>query len=82
VTLGNVRGSVCWDLKERGAEGCGGPEGAAANARGRKEFLNARSEAGALIMKDAGGRTWFSVNGRRRGFADNQVYFEFDAGIQ
>jgi hypothetical protein len=82
VTPGNVRGSVCWDLKERGAEGCGGPESAAATARGQEEFLAPDRKAGAPIMKNAGGRTWFSVNGRSRGLADNQGYFEFDAGIQ
>jgi hypothetical protein len=82
VTLENVRGNVCWDLQARGAEGCSGPEGTGAAPAGQKEFLAPDQKAGALVMKNAGGRTWFSVNDRSRGFADNQGYFEFDVRVQ
>ncbi len=77
VTVENVRGTVCWDLKTRGSEGCNGPEGNPA-IESREGFLNAEKVAGSLIVKSRGGRIFFSVNDRAGAFRDNEGYFEFD----
>jgi hypothetical protein len=81
VTVSHVRGTVCWDLKALGDEGCGGAEGAGA-ASASKEFVAPDRKPGALVMKNERGRTWFSVNDRKRGFAENQGYFEFDVRVE
>jgi hypothetical protein len=73
VTVEEAHGFVCWDLKERGSDGCGGPEGSAKGAGG----LVKDKPAGALVMQSRGGRTYFSINDHS--FADNEGYFEFDA---
>jgi hypothetical protein len=78
VSISNARGTVCWDLKMRGDEGCSGPEGAGI---ANKEFVRPDRQAGALVMKTGHGRTWFSVNDRSRGFGDNQGYFEFEVRV-
>ena len=74
VVIGDARGTVCWDLQGRGAEGCNGPHGSPTVA-GR---LDKEKPAGALITKSRGGRTYFSVNGECK---DNEGYFEFDVTV-
>jgi hypothetical protein len=77
VAFGNSFGSVCWDLKGRGAAGCNGPRGN--GTRGGPGFLAPAEAAGALIFKTTGGRTYFSVNDRSGGaFQNHEGYFEFD----
>ena len=63
AVITNAVGAVCWDVKSRGAEGCGGP-------------------AKALVTRNRGGRTWFSVNDRNGAFGDNEGYFEFDVEVR
>jgi hypothetical protein len=77
VVVTNARGIACWDLKARGAEGCSGPSGKALPAGAG--FLAPEAAAGALIMKNRDGHTWFSVNGHGgAGFKDNEGFYEFD----
>ncbi len=81
VVVTNAKGIVCWDLKARGSEGCGGPHGNGAAAG--VGFLVEDAPAGALIMTTRDGRTWFSVNGRRGiAFKDNEGFYEFDLEIK
>jgi hypothetical protein len=81
VNIGNVRGTVCWDLKASGAAGCNGPDGNEAVQSG-KGFLDREKPPGALVVKTSGGRTRFSVNDRAGAFADNEGYFEFEAELK
>ena len=81
VVVTNAHGIVCWDLKERGSNGCsersgnGTPVGAG--------FLAADAPAGALLMRTHEGRVWFSVNGRSGvEFKNNQGFYEFDLEIK
>lgn len=77
VEVANAKGIVCWDVKARGSEGCGGPsrDGAPAGSG----FLAEEQPAGALITKTREGRTWFSVNGRGgAAFRSNEGFYEFD----
>jgi hypothetical protein len=76
LTIEKAHGLVC------GAEGeCGGPEGSPFTKSG--ELVAPDRTPGALLIRTEGGRTWFSVNGRKgRGFRDNQGYFEFDVRLQ
>ena len=76
VSIDNQRGTVCWDMKQRGAEGCGGPDGNP-NRRGP---LDKTKPAGSLIIKTEKGRTWFSINDAS--FDDNEGYFEFEVEMQ
>jgi hypothetical protein len=74
-------GIVCWDFDDRGPDGCGGPSGNGKPAGAG--FLAAGAPAGALIMRNREGRTWFSVNGRSGGsFEGNQGFYEFDVEIK
>jgi hypothetical protein len=75
VAIDNPRGTVCWDLKGRGATGCSGPDGSPHIAG----TLDKDKPAGALIVKTEKGRTWFSVNDTA--FDDNEGYFEFEVAI-
>ncbi len=81
VKITDSHGIVCWDLKARGSNGCGGPAGSGAQAG--PGFLAADAPAGALVMNTRQGRTWFSVNDRSgAGFNDNEGFYEFDVAIQ
>ncbi|GEM_PF-712712 len=81
VTISNVQGLACWNLKSE--EGCGGPDGAADASVDRYELLVPDRNPGALVCVTRQGRTLFSVNGRKgRGFNAHQGFFEFDAQIQ
>jgi hypothetical protein len=79
VSIANSVGTICWDLESRGAEGCNGPAGSAAESAG---LLDRARKAGALITKTESGRTFFSVNDRAGNFRDNEGYFEFDVEIR
>jgi len=81
VMVTNAHGAVCWDFKARGADGCSGPAGNGAPAG--TAFIAADAPAGALIMKNSEGHTWFSVNaGSGVGFQNNQGFYEFDLYMQ
>lgn len=80
VEVTNAHGIVCWDVQARGSDGCSGPSGHPAPAGAG--FLDVQAKAGALIVQQHGGRTWFSVNGRRGAFHDNQGFYEFDLAIK
>jgi hypothetical protein len=79
VVIANARGTVCWDLKSRGAEGCNGPAGNPA-IHDSKSLLPDQP-AGALILHTKDGRTYFSVNDRSGSFGDNEGFFEFDVAL-
>jgi hypothetical protein len=60
---------------------CNGPQGTGKVAGA--EFLAPGKEAGALITKTQGGRTYFSVNGRATStFQKHEGYFEFDVIVR
>jgi hypothetical protein len=73
----NARGTICWDLKNRGADGCSGPavdvviNGSQADAK-----------PGALISRTNDGRTYFSVNDPSGAFDDNEGFVEFDVEVR
>jgi hypothetical protein len=81
VNIDNVRGTVCWELKERGAAGCNGPDGNE-TSQTRKGYLDPAKPPGSLIMKTSRGQTLFSVNDHAGAFRDNEGYFEFDVEIK
>ena len=82
VVVSNAHGIVCWNFKAQGSEGCSGPSGSGAPAAG-PGFLFADAPAGSLIMRTAGGHTWFSVNGRTgAAFKQNEGFYEFDLEIK
>jgi hypothetical protein len=77
----NAHGTVCWDLKDRGANGCAGPSGKEGLAGAG--FLKADAPAGSLISRTRDGWTWFSVNGRTGAkFKDNEGFYEFDVEVK
>jgi hypothetical protein len=76
VVVDDARGTACWDLQALGSEGCSGPDGSPSLAG----WLSKDKPAGALILKNQGGRTYFSVNDRN--FADNEGYFEFEVEVR
>lgn len=80
VEIRNAHGIVCWDLAARGSDGCSGPSGNGTQVGAG--FLAADEPAGALIMTNHGGFVWFSVNGRRGEFKNNQGFYEFDLEIR
>jgi hypothetical protein len=80
VEVANARGIACWDLRARGASGCGGPLGRAQPAGAG--FLAPEAGAGALIVRTREGKTWFSLNGRGAGFESNEGFYEFDLEIK
>lgn len=81
VRITNAHGIVCWDLKQRGGNGCTGPSGSKGPAG--PGFLNEQSPAGALISRTGQGATLFSVNGRAgAGFNDNEGFYEFDVQVK
>lgn len=81
VMITNAHGIVCWDLKQRGGNGCTGPSGSKGPAG--PGFLNEHAPAGALISRTAQGATLFSVNGRSgAGFNDNEGFYEFDVQVK
>jgi Legume lectin domain len=81
VLVKDARGTVCWDLEARGADGCNGPDGNGQAAGAG--FVAPDARAGALVVKTRDGRSYFSVNDRTgRGFADNEGYFEFEVVLQ
>lgn len=80
VEVTNARGISCWDVKARGASGCSGPSGS--TERAGAGFLVSDSAAGALVMRNRDGHTWFSVNGRSGRFKDNEGFYEFDLEIK
>jgi hypothetical protein len=78
VVVTNAHGIVCWDLRDRGSEGCSGPAGNGITAGAG--FLAEDAPAGVLISRTREEHTWFSVNGRGgSGFKDNEGFYEFDA---
>ena len=77
----NAHGFVCWDLKDRGGNGCSGPSGKEGPAG--TGFLDEHAPAGALISRTQEGATVFSVNGRMgNDFKDNEGFYEFDVEIK
>jgi hypothetical protein len=80
VEVTNAHGIVCWDVKARGSDGCSGPSGGA--SAGGAGFLDPGAAAGALIVATRDGRTWFSANGLRGLFKDNEGFYEFDAEMK
>jgi hypothetical protein len=86
VTIANAHGIVCWDFKNRGWQGCSGPSGSDTAANGRAAgagFLRPDAPAGALVIRDRDGRTWFAVNGwSGAAFKDNEGFYEFDVEIK
>jgi hypothetical protein len=78
VVVKDARGTVCWDLQARGADGCNGPDGNGSAAGA--DFVAPDAQAGALVVKTRNGRTYFSVNDRA--FADNEGYFEFEVVLR
>jgi hypothetical protein len=77
VMVTNAHGIVCWDMKERGSDGCSGPGGSCTPAGAG--FLGADAPAGALIMRAGQGHTSFSVSGRSGvDFKNNEGFYEFD----
>lgn len=74
VSVTNIRGHVCWD-----AEQCNGPGGSEAELADR---LAPGRKAGTLVAQNDRGRTWFSVNDRKNGFADNQGFFDFEVRLK
>jgi hypothetical protein len=48
VVFSNVRGSVCWDVRARGAEGCGGPGSLIMESRDGRAWFSVRDRAGAF----------------------------------
>jgi len=76
VTVANAHGIACWDFKARQAEGCSGPAGN--GPAGGPAYIDPDAPAGALVAKTRDNRTWFSVNGRRGAFEDNEGFYEFD----
>jgi hypothetical protein len=79
AAVSNTRGTVCWDLKTRGPDGCSALAGNGAAGAG---FLAPDQKAGALISKSRDGRIYFSVNDRSGNFRDNEGYFEFDVKLE
>ena len=81
VSVTNAKGIVCWDLRARGSQGCGGPSGTGGPAGAG--FPAEGEPAGALITRNHDGRTWFSVNGRSgAGFEGNEGFYEFDVEVR
>src|SRR6185437_8757961 len=81
IMITDAHGIVCWDLKQRGGNGCTGPSGSKGPAG--PGFLNEQSPAGALISRTGQGATLFSVNGRAgAGFNDNEGFYEFDVQVK
>lgn len=81
VVVMNTRGFVCYDLKAPNSQGCSGPAGNGKVAGAG--FLAQDYAAGALIMRNRDGRTWFSVNGRSgTAFKDNEGFYEFDLQVK
>ena len=81
VVVTNAKGIVCWDLQAPSSQGCAGPSGKTGAAGAG--FLAEDKPAGALIMTNRDGRTWFSVNGRGgMAFKDNEGFYEFDLEIK
>jgi hypothetical protein len=76
VEVRDAHGIACWDLKARGASGCGGPVGGAGSAGAG--FLAPGEKAGSLVMRTREGRTWLSLNGRSGRFEQNEGFYEFD----
>jgi hypothetical protein len=76
----NAHGISCWDVKAPGGNGCSGPSGNGAAAGAG--FLSPDAPAGALILRNHEGRTWFSVNSRTNGFKSNEGFFEFDVELK
>lgn len=77
IAVGNARGTICWDLKNRGADGCSGPAVDVVI-----DGSQADSKPGALISRTKGGRTYFSVNDRSGEFNDNEGFVEFDVEVR
>ena len=77
VVVTNARGTICWDLKARGAEGCSGPLVDVAIGAGEAE-----AKPGALIRRDQDDRTYFSINDPSGNFDDNEGFVEFDVELR
>lgn len=58
VVVANAHGIVCWNLKDRGGNGCSGPSGKEGPAG--TGFLNEAAPAGALISRTQEGSQPFS----------------------
>lgn len=86
VEVENARGMICQSLTANQPESCNGPAGVRPGDADQKiwrSLLNPDANLGALITRIEKGRTWFSVNGpKKRGFARNEGFFEFDATLK
>jgi len=80
VEFANARGISCWEVKAQGSSGCGGPFENTEPAG--DVFLAPGAGAGALIVRTREGKTWFSVNGHRDGFQNNEGFYEFDVEVK
>jgi len=80
LSITGASGTVCLDGESRRMSMCNGPAGN--SKRAGSEFPLPHAAVGALIVKTAGGRTYFSVNDRSRAFENHQGYFEFDVTLK
>jgi len=76
VTVTNAHGIGCWEFEAGQAKGCSGPGGNGTAAG--PAYLDPDAPPGALIVRTRDKHTWFSVNGRRGAFGDNEGFYEFD----
>lgn len=80
VSLANARGYACWELTA-GEEQCGSPTPIDISPADNT-LVVPEKKIGVLVIQNDRGRTWFSVNDRKKAFADNQGFFEFDVRLQ
>jgi hypothetical protein len=86
VRVYNVKGVVCWDPRLRNSTGCNGPAGNGVipgpDPEGGPGFVAPQKAAGALVVRNLNGSTYFTVNDRTGAdFKDNEGYFEFDVTV-
>jgi hypothetical protein len=81
ATVSAASGTVCLNSQSRSTSSCNGPSGIGSHAD--SGFLAPDQPAGALVVKTAGDRTYFSVNDRSgAAFQQHEGYFEFDVTIK
>ncbi len=85
VTVSGARGTICFDIDEKGSVECSGPEGIEGlqlAAKERATLLSAKHPPGALIVESKDGHTRFSVNvPQGRGLKRAQGMFEFEVRL-
>lgn len=77
VVVSGRRGFACWD--SAAGNGCSGPGG----VRVEGKWLDNEQPAGALLMRRAGRKVEFSVNGRAgKAMGSAEGYYEFDVELK